>query len=243
MTGTSMATPQVSGTIALMYSAMTEVMMLLCKSDPASFCLFVKESLLDGADHLPSLDGLVADARRLNAYGAIQSMLSVPMMPDLTGEVVIDGETVVGQNLTAQTNLSSMPLISDLGELSYQWLRDSTLIEGAVSPSYILTELDVDSWISVQVTAANCSGTITSPSVGPVGRDDRIDENDTSLFKVYPNPTNGCFTVEGIGQIIVTNILGQTILTREIDDQTTIELPRGLYFVKNNDMTKKIVVE
>ena len=75
-TGTSMATPQVAGTIALMYAALPEEMMQVCKSDPANFCLSVKQALLDGADHLPSLDGLVAEGRRLNAYGAIDDFIS-----------------------------------------------------------------------------------------------------------------------------------------------------------------------
>ena len=58
---------------------------------------------------------------------------------------------------------------------------------------------------------------------------------DTSLDEVY--------TVEGSGKMIVTNTLGQTILTREIDGKATIELPRGLYFVKLGGAARKVVVE
>ena len=93
MTGTSMATPQVSGTIALMYAALPEEMMIACKNDPANFCLSVRHHLLNGADHLPSLDGLVASGRRLNAYGAIESVLYDSIIPTLTGEVNISGES------------------------------------------------------------------------------------------------------------------------------------------------------
>ena len=242
-TGTSMATPQVTGTIALMYAAMPEEMMLACKNDPASFCLSVRESLLDGADHLSSLEGLVADARRLNAYGAIEKMLSEPILPVLAGEVKIEGEPVVGETLSAITNLYSMPPIHDLGELSFQWRYDTINIEGAIDPYYTLTESDVDEMINVQVSTANCSGTVTSPNVGPVVRYDGIDEKSSVLFKVYPNPTRGNATVQGKGQLVVTNVLGQTFLTREIDGQTCVELPRGLYFVTMNGMTQKIVVE
>lgn len=168
MTGTSMATPQVSGTIALMYAALPEEMMIACKNDPANFCLSVRHHLLNGADHLPSLDGLVASGRRLNAYGAIESVLYDSIIPTLTGEVNISGEPFFGETLTAETNLGSMPSIPDLGELHYQWRRDTTAIEGAVYSTYTLTEDDIFEKVCVQVTAENCTGAITSPLFGPI---------------------------------------------------------------------------
>ena len=168
MTGTSMATPQISGTIALMYAAMPEEMMHACKSDPANFCLSVRQHLFNGADHLPSLDGLVASGRRLNAYGAIESLLNDSIVPTLIGEVNISGEPIFGQTLTAETHLSSSPAIPDLGELSYQWRRDTTDIEGAIYATYTLTEDDVFESICVQVSAENCDGSITSSYVGPI---------------------------------------------------------------------------
>ena len=243
LTGTSMATPQVTGTIALMYAAMPEAMMMACKNDPAGFCLSVREALLDGADYLPSLDGLVADGRRLNAFGAIEKIVGDPTVPVLTGDIKIEGELVVGRTLNAITSLSSTPSIPDLGELSYQWRRDTVNIEGAVDPSYTLTESDAGEMISVQVTAANCMGTVVSEPVGPVRLVTGVDENDLTLFKVYPNPASGRFVIEGKGVVTITNVLGQTLLTRVIDGQATIELPQGLYFVKMNGRIMKILVE
>lgn len=243
MTGTSMATPQVTGTIALMYAAMTEELILACKEDPANFCLTVRESLFEGADHLASLEGLVADARRLNAFGAIESLLNVTITPVLTGEAKIAGEPIVGETLEAVADLGSTPPIPDLGELSYQWRYDTIIIEGAVGPTYILTESDVDKTINVQVTAANCMGTVISEGVGPVRLVTRITENTETTFKVYPNPASGSFVVEGTGTVNIMNVVGQILLTREIDGKTAIELPKGLYFVKMNETTRKIVVE
>lgn len=320
-TGTSMATPQVAGTIALMYAALPEEKMLVCKNDPANFCLSVKQALLDGADYLPSLDGLVAAGRRLNAYGAIERALNDSITPSLTGEIKIVGEPVFGQTLTAEADLSSIPSISDLGELTYQWRRNTTDIEGAVFQTYTLTEDDIDEQICVQVTAENCTGAVTSPFVGPIkkaeqampeapllesntetsitlvategyeyninGSDwqpspifegltpstsytftqrkmetrshyasptspeatfctlpfDQVCENHRSTFKVYPNPSNGHVTIEGYGLLTVVNVLGQTILTKEVHGKAKLELLQGIYFVKMGGETKKIVVE
>jgi hypothetical protein len=143
-------------------------MMIACKNDPANFCLSVRHHLLNGADHLPSLDGLVASGRRLNAYGAIESVLYDSIIPTLTGEVNISGEPFFGETLTAETNLGSTPSIPDLGELHYQWRRDTTAIEGAVYSTYTLTEDDIFEKVCVQVTAENCTGAITSPLFGPI---------------------------------------------------------------------------
>lgn len=56
--------------------------------------------------------------------------------------------------------------------------------------------------------------------------------NKESLLKVYPNPSEGVVTVEGTGKLMVVNALGQLVLTRDIDGQTTLTLPSGLYFVR-----------
>ena len=71
---------------------------------------------------------------------------------------------------------------------------------------------------------------------------DGIEEHQAA-FSLYPNPAQGHFTVEGTGTMTVTNVLGQTVLTREIDGKETVELPQGLYFVRLNGATRKIVVE
>ena len=80
-TGTSYAIPQVTGTIALMYAAMPQSMIQAYKNDPATIALQVKQQLLDGADQLPSLNGLVAQGRRLNAYAAVAAAAGVPCNP------------------------------------------------------------------------------------------------------------------------------------------------------------------
>ena len=86
-------------------------------------------------------------------------------LANLTGDVSISVviDVVFGETLTATiTGLSSDPEILSLGALSYQWRRGETDISGATSHTYTLTQADIGSQINLVVSAANCSGSVTS---------------------------------------------------------------------------------
>lgn len=72
-------------------------------------------------------------------------------------------------------------------------------------------------------------------------------DNSTTLLSVYPNPSEGDAIVEGTGKLLVINALGQQILSHDIDDQTTLTLPAGLYFIRleneNGVSVNKLVVK
>lgn len=72
---------------------------------------------------------------------------------------------------------------------------------------------------------------------------DAVNEENTCNFNVSPNPAQGRFTVNGQGTMTITNTLGQTIITKEIDGEESIALPRGLYVVKIGNATRKVIVE
>lgn len=61
-------------------------------------------------------------------------------------------------------------------------------------------------------------------------------------IRVYPNPSDGVVTVEGTGRLTVLNTLGQIVKELDIEGQTTMKLPRGMYFVRLNGATQKVVV-
>ncbi len=72
---------------------------------------------------------------------------------------------------------------------------------------------------------------------------DDVDEAAAAAFEVWPNPAQGCFVVQGKGKMIITNALGQILISHEIDGKDSIALPQGLYFVKIGNITRKVVVE
>ena len=69
---------------------------------------------------------------------------------DPTGSVTISGATSQGSELTAIT--TTLADEDGLGDLSYQWLRDGSDIDGATASTYTLTQDDVGAQISARVS-------------------------------------------------------------------------------------------
>ncbi len=67
-----------------------------------------------------------------------------------SGVPTITGTATEDQTLTADT--SGISDADGLGSFSYQWLRDGSAISGATSSSYTLTDTDVGSKITVQIS-------------------------------------------------------------------------------------------
>lgn len=80
-----------------------------------------------------------------------------------------------------------------------------------------------------------------------------VDENTVKNVSVYPNPTSGIITVkaEQMEKIEVINAVGQTVLTKEVEDnETSLDLTSfgsGVYFVNimtvNGNVVRKINVK
>ena len=86
--------------------------------------------------------------------------------PVLGGTVIISGETVFGQMLTAIPNLHSTPP-GNIGALTYQWQSSGNPV-GTNATTYTLAQSDIGNTITVTVTTANCSGSVTSAPTATV---------------------------------------------------------------------------
>lgn len=72
--GTSGATPQVTGAIALLYSAPCQSFATLSKSDPDLAALKAKEYIMNGTDANTSLQGITVSGGRLNLNGMLTQL-------------------------------------------------------------------------------------------------------------------------------------------------------------------------
>jgi len=102
---------------------------------------------------------------RANNSGSITSPAVGPVTPapQLTGTVTIQGTPQVNVQLTAITT----GLIGGSGANSFQWMAGNTPV-GTNSSTFTPAATHVNQMITVVVTRAGHTGSVTSPAVGPV---------------------------------------------------------------------------
>ena len=134
-----------------------------------------------------------------------------------------------------------------------QWYLNGSIIPGATSQFYTVTQ---NGFYTVEVTNNfGCTSMSAPYSYCCIGI---AEFNESDNMSIYPNPSDGCFTVKysvpSLNQnveIVIYNTLGRIIFhVATIDQKTIIDLskqPKGIYFVqlrfKNNfTANKKIVI-
>ena len=159
---------------------------------------------------------------------------------------------LTGINNTIEVNWNAPTGYELIGYNICEWnATDGTLTTidyvGASVNSYTCQQSQfAQGYIVIQGVEAGKDGEtrlLSNRSLDLVGIEENGPSASSGTLTVYPNPAKSAFTVEGTGQMTITNVLGQAVLTRDIDGKETIELPRGIYFVKLNGATRKIVVK
>jgi hypothetical protein len=105
----------------------------------------------------------------IDGDGAEESVASAPTVAvtnindPLSGAVVIEGDSKIGETLTANT--SGIADEDGLGTINYQWLRNGTPV--AAGSTYTLGDADVGAAMSVTVTYVDGQGTEESSASAP----------------------------------------------------------------------------
>ena len=165
----------------------------------------------------------------------------------------------LGMNNTIEIGWNTPTGYDLLGYNICEWHEDDgslTVIDfvGASVTSYTCSESQFDEgYIVVQGVEAGKDGEtrlLSNRSMDIVG----LGENETTAFKVYPNPANGILFVETrhgtslpTQPYRIVNPIGQTVMEGEITSEkqqiNVRNLSKGVYFITVGGATRKFVVE
>ena len=133
------------------------------------------------------------------------------------------------------------------GANSYQWIECddiNTPISGATSPNFTPTN---NGNYAVEITENSCSGTSSCVSITTVGINDT---SKGSYEEIYPNPSNGTFTILQKKESAISVFSSTGVLIKFIANptkQSIIDLSKeksGLYFIKtSNGLIKKLILK
>ena len=161
---------------------------------------------------------------------------------------------LMGMNSTIEVNWNIPTGYDLLGYNICKWTPDEkegelTIIDfvGASVTSYTCTG---DQFYEGYVVVQGVEGTKDGESRLLSNRSDKkidglVNTGNISHFNVYPNPTDGEFTVVGTTDLTIYNILGQVVTTSHTSENVhKFSLGSGIYFIKSAEgLVKKLIVK
>jgi len=129
MSGTSMATPMVSGAVAVVYSAMPQAMAAGSIIAPRRICELSRDLILQNVDVKPQLSSYTRTSGRLNLYNAVNAANSLCA----TFGAITNTELIfpIGENVALQSLVQNADNI--------QWQLNSSNISNQANINYVFT--------------------------------------------------------------------------------------------------------
>ncbi len=198
-TGTSMATPHVTGAVAFMYAVADTSFMDFYNNNPGDGALLIKEYILNGTDTLPTLVGKTVTGGRLNLNKSALLLLDRPdltVIPDSFYVELLINTTTADTLTVVNTGSDTLHYTIDIPDQP-GWISLSqtagTLAESEfddIRVSFDNNGLDTGDYHCQIVVDAGEVGADTVPVTLFVYTDVGIrEQNDVlSEFHVYPNP-------------------------------------------------------
>ena len=176
---------------------------------------------------------------------------------------------LIGLNATIEVNWNIPTGYDLLGYNICKWSPDKSLPSGEESHEVAMGIMDGDltiiDFVGASVTSYTCTGdqfyegyVVVQGVEGTKDGESRLLSNrsdkkidglvntgNISHFNVYPNPTDGEFTVVGTTDLTIYNILGQIVTTSHTSENVhKFSLGTGIYFIKSAEgLVKKLIVK
>ena len=128
---------------------------------------------------------------------------------------------------------------------TYQWVdcnNNFAPIQGATNKTFVAT---VNGDYACIVSKNGCTEMTNCVRLGSLG----IDDEDANAFNIYPNPSNGTFSIEltelsSATTVRITNAAGQLVFTSALNDTKTDisleDIEAGVYFVSIENATSTV---
>ncbi|MES2836019.1 MAG: choice-of-anchor tandem repeat GloVer-containing protein [Bacteroidota bacterium] len=188
----------------------------------------------------------------------------IPAIGTTTYTVTGTGGNICSNTNTISVKVNPLPSVTATANPVTVCVGDSITFEGGGANSYAWTggitngirfrpSLGTNTYTVTGTDGNGCSNKASVTITVDLCTGITHYSNLNTEVSIYPNPSNGIFTIvsaEKIRDVVIVNVLGETIYSSQINtSKTEIDLsnqPEGVYFInlktENGNATKKIII-